>query len=101
MKSLELRFHDAMVEIYQRARTECNYNATRFLQMLSESGGLTTAKTLLHSPHVSDGYTALWELGRLDLSVEAHVLQPRFRELFASEELEIAESRLHEYGYVP
>ena len=99
MSSLEIRFYDAMVEIYQRARIECNYNATRFLQMLSESGGLAIAKTLLHSPNVSDGYTALWELGRLDLSVEAYVLKPEFREIFTTEELEIAKSRLDEYGY--
>ena len=99
MKSLELRFHDAMVEIYQRARAECGYNASRFIQMVDEQKGLAAAKTLLHSPHVSDGYTSLWELGRLDLSVEAYVLKPDFRELFTPEELEIAESRLHVYGY--
>ena len=100
MESQEIAFHDAMAEIYTHAKTECNYNATRFLQMLSEQGGLVTAKTLLRAPQVSDGYTALWELGRLDLSVEAYVLRPEFRTLFTTEELEIAKTRLDEYGYL-
>ena len=98
MESQEGAFRDAMVEIYIRAKNECNYNATRFFQMLDERGGLATAKTLLHA-QVSDGYTALWELGRLDLSVEAYVLRPEFQTLFTSEELEIARTRLKEDGY--
>src|SRR5882762_6370734 len=39
--TLEAPFDDAMMkEVYQRARNECGYNATRFLQMLYEYRGL-------------------------------------------------------------
>ncbi len=96
---LEAEFHQAMTSIYQRAKSEAGYVATRFIQIVSEHGGLDTARQLLASPAVSDGFTALWEAKRLDLTVEAHVLDPRFRELFTPNELRIAEERLVAHGY--
>lgn len=96
---LERAFHDAMIGIYQDAKSLAGYNATRFLSMVSESGGLETARTLLHASNVSDGYTALWERGHLDLTVEAEILNPQWHSLFTSEEREIARKRLSEYGY--
>ena len=90
-----------MVAIYESAKTETSYNATRFLQMVAESGGLECARQLLRSPGASDGFSALWQRGRLDLTVEAHVLQPRFEELFSEEERDIARGRLLAYGFGP
>ncbi len=43
MTELERRFHREMVQIYERAKRETGYNATRFLQMVSNQGGLATA----------------------------------------------------------
>lgn len=40
---LEKAFHARMVEVYQVAKA-IGYNATRFLGMLSEQGGLETAR---------------------------------------------------------
>jgi len=97
----EAAFHKAMLRIYEVAKREVGYNATRFLQMLSEHGGVATAKQLLHSPAVSDGFTALWMAGRDDLTVEAHVVKPEFAHLFTSEELAIAERRLDQYKSGP
>jgi hypothetical protein len=98
-ESLEQAFHAAMVEVYQRAKREAGYHATYFIQMVSESGGLATARYLLHASGVSEGFTALWERRRLDLTVEAVVLQERFAPLFSDEERRIARARLREYGY--
>jgi hypothetical protein len=88
-----------MMNIYHRARKEAGYNATRYLQMLHDQGGVGTAQTLLHATQVSEGYTALWERKRLDLTVEALALQPEWRELFTPEELDIARQRLQQHGY--
>ncbi len=63
---IELRFHDEMLEIYKRAKSDCHYNAARFLQMVSSIGGLQAAQSLLAAPGLSDGFTALWQCGRLD-----------------------------------
>ena len=97
----ERAFHRAMVGIYDSAKREAGYNATRFLQMVSEHGGLNAARQLLHASGVSDGFTALWMAKRLDLTVEAHVLKPEFESLFTADEFRIARSRLDEYGYRP
>ncbi|HKX14780.1 MAG TPA: toll/interleukin-1 receptor domain-containing protein [Propionibacteriaceae bacterium] len=94
----EQAFHLAMVSIYRQAKRDLGYNASRFLQMLDQ-GGLTAARQLLHAPGVSEGFTKLWEHQRLDLTVEAHVLKPEFQHLFTPQELDIARSRLREYGY--
>lgn len=96
---LEREWGVAMASIYRRARAEANYNAGYFLQMLSERGGLETARYLLHTPNVSEGFTHLWERGRLDLTVEAHVLQVEFEALFTLEERRIARDRMEQYGH--
>jgi hypothetical protein len=89
------------MEIYVRAKDEAGYNATRYLQMLHELRGLETARILINAAQPSEGYTALWERNRLDLTVEALVLQPKWQSLFASEPglLERARRRLEEYDY--
>jgi hypothetical protein len=86
MKDIERLFDKAMFSVYERALHECGYNATRFLQMLNEHGGLQTARILLHSPGLQYGFEALWERGRLDLTVEALVLKSPWNELFTEEE---------------
>jgi hypothetical protein len=96
---IEREFDIAMMDIYHRAKYEAGYNATRYLQMLQEHDGLETAKILLHSSHVSDGYTALWEHGRLDLTVEALILQEKWHSLFSDQERGIAQKRLKDYKY--
>ena len=95
----ESQFNEAMLNIYRRAKTEASYNATRFLSMVVEHGGLKTARYLLHAATVSEGYTALWERKRLDLTVEAMILQPAWQALCSDVERRIAVNRLREYGY--
>ena len=97
----EQQFHEAMVNIYQVAKRDLHYNATRFIQMVAEQGGVGAARQLLHASSVSDGFTTLWLAKRLDLSVEAHVVRPEHAELFTAEERSIAQRRLDEYGYRP
>jgi hypothetical protein len=41
----------------------------------------------------------LWERWRLDLTVEATILDARWRPLFADQERAIAVARLQRYGY--
>lgn len=99
MTTLEKRFEQDMIDIYTTAKKECGYNASRFLQMLGDKGGLAAAKQLISKPGGTDGFTTLWEHGRLDLSVEAHVLKPEYAELFTDEERRMCRERLEEFGY--
>lgn len=99
MTDLERQFHDAMIDIYKVAQRECNYTATYFLRMVSEEGGLAAARQLLAKAQVSDGFGTLLMCGRLDLTVEAHVIKPEFQPLFTPDEIAIARSRLTDFGY--
>lgn len=102
MKELEEQFDAAMLEIYRRAIKEVQYNSIPFHQMLCRYRGLETAKQLLHTNPVSNGYTTLWQRGRLDLTVEALIHDhPEYHPLFTDEEREIARKRLEEYRYPP
>jgi hypothetical protein len=65
--------------------------------MVNEHGGLETARILLNAREVSDGYTALWERGRLDLTVEAVMLEPKWEALFSPAERVVAVDRLNRY----
>lgn len=92
-------FSRHMITGYERGRSEAGYNATYFRSMLAEIGPVATAKKLLASPTVSDGFASLWERGRLDLTVEALVLDARFETLFDLDELEVARRRLEQFDY--
>jgi hypothetical protein len=69
--------------------------------MLSQHGPQETAHKLLASPAISDGFAELWERGRLDLTVEALVAEPKFSELFSENEIAVARRRLEQFGYTP
>jgi hypothetical protein len=80
--------------IYRIAKKELGYNATRFLQFVSEKGGLQAAKTLISKDGETYGFEVLWEHKRLDLFVEAHVLRLEYNDLFSDHEREICKERL-------
>jgi len=92
-------FTEALIDIYRRARAEAGYNAHEFIQLLHERHGYDTAMYLIHSTHPSDGFTALWERKRLDLTVEAVVLRPKWNYLFTNEDRLASHRRLKDYNY--
>ena len=94
----ERDFDRAMRQLYLDAR-DAGYNATYFVRMLNELGGVLTAKRLVGSTQPSDGFTRLWEMDRLELSVEALVLDAKWRTLFSDIERGAARRRLMEYGW--
>ena len=98
--TLELEFHEAMLNIYHRAKRETGYNATYFLRMVDSHGGLEAAKRLISTDTPSEGYTKLWEHGRLDISVEALIHDnPKWQRLFTRAERMKVRQRLEAYGY--
>ena len=93
-------FHEAMLTIYNRTGRETGYWASRFLQAVRRHGGLVWAHIELgkrRTGEVSDGFQKLLDAGRLDLSVEALVLQPKFESLFSEAELAEARARLDRF----
>ncbi len=47
LDAIESQFHEAMLEIYRRAKDEAKYNASLFLRTVEEQGGFQAARTLI------------------------------------------------------
>jgi hypothetical protein len=92
-------FDQAMRETVQRSKSECGYNPQAFVTMLAMRGGVRAAKDLLAKGVPSEGFATLWEKKRLDLTVEAVVLQERFAPLFTLAERQTAWERLRAHGW--
>ncbi|MCG2719880.1 MAG: hypothetical protein L6266_04075 [Nanoarchaeota archaeon] len=101
MEKLELQFNRDMWGIYSNTITETKYNPGYFRKMLDDFGGLGTAKKLLAKDDTSSGFTELYELDRLDLTVEALIIdnKEKYKKLFSDEEIETADRRLRELNY--
>ncbi len=98
--SPEQKLNASLLALYKRTLKETKYNATYFLQMLHERGGLATIRTLINRKDPSEGFARLWEIGRLDLTIEAFVVDTQeFHALFTDEELAGARKRLADLNY--
>lgn len=75
------------------------YRPSYFLQMLENYGAVGTAVKLVTANKFHEGFTKLWEFGRLDLTVEAIMLRKTHRQLFSEEVLNKASERLKALGY--
>ncbi len=96
--SIEKELHVALHGTVEAALKR-GYKPTYFIQMLEREGGLKTAKRLIASHGPQKGLFTLQGLGLLGESMEAVMLQERFRSLFTKEELAEARRRLEELGY--
>lgn len=98
METLALKFQNELIAKMDRAKKECNYNSTRFNQMITQYGGVETAKRLignsLRTRRPSDGYTNLLLAGRTDLTMEDSICDPQYAELFTEEEISLCKEFL-------
>ena len=98
MDKITFQFENELKGKMLRAKKECRYNPTRFNQMLSQYGGVDTAKRLIASGiasgNPSDRYTTLYLCGRLDLTMEHSVCKPEYQSLFTSEEIDYCKQLL-------
>ena len=92
-------FTGAMLDIYARTLKETGYRASLFFRMINDQGGYQAAITLIHASRPSDGYTALYQRNRLDLTVEALVLRPEWTDLFTDDDRLAAHKRLSDYEF--
>lgn len=99
MGALDNKFTEDMNNIYHTAKKELKYTASRFIQLVARDGGVKAAQKLISKNGGTYGFEVLWEYKRLDLSVEALVLKPEYKELFTLEEREICKNRLEQFGY--
>lgn len=96
---LEAEFTQVLEGTIETAKAR-GYIPTYFMQMLSERGGVETAKHLLAKTELQTGLFELWNLGILHESMEAVICDNlRFHSLFEVAEVAKAHRRLEELGY--
>jgi len=83
-----------------RERIDIGHYPVRFLHMLQDHGPVITAVHFVMAFQDPEGFESWIVAERMDLTVEAIILQEPYRLLFAPEVLERAEQKLQEVGYV-
>jgi hypothetical protein len=94
LKQLNTRFLNDCNEVQNKG-----YTPRLFRQMLANHGAVETVNRLLRTQEYSEGFTRLWELNVLHLSMEAIILQEPYCQLFTPEQLQIARTRLTKLNY--
>ena len=69
------------------------------MRPVEEAEAMKNARRVLSGSRLSDGFNQLQGMSRLDLSLEALVIDKRFTGLFTDEEANEALTRLLEAGY--
>lgn len=103
LDGLREEFANAIHDMVRECR-KLGYNPTAFQVMVHEHGATEAVRRLLQPPveQPSDGFTRLWEMGRLDLADESLAgFDPRFEALFTPEERALSRERLALYSYRP
>lgn len=93
-KNLQAQFTEHLLDLARRSNDELHYHPGYFIKMVKAQGGVGAAKTLLALPAASEGFTILKKLGRLDLSMEAAVIEQRWAAMFTTIQLATAHTRL-------
>lgn len=96
--TIEDRLKEDLLDIAEQT-AKYHYYPARFIQMVHGQGAVATAKALLGDSHIQSGLIRLWDLRRLDISLEATILKPEYRDLFTTEEIRSARERLEKLDW--
>lgn len=88
----------ALGEGIRECKIRLDYTPSYFIRMLGEMGPVESVRQLVTNSHPSEGFTRLWERGRLDLAVEFLALWPEFA-CFFEDIADAARRRLDDYGF--
>ncbi len=99
MSALENEFTQELIRKTEQAAKVCDYNPARFLQMVEKNGGVRTAKSYISRNQTSEGFEKLQMCGKLNLSMEAVVVDKKYAELFTDDEVNSCFVLLCEYGF--
>jgi hypothetical protein len=100
LTALEQEFDDACMDSVRQCQ-KLKYDPKLFVRMRSELGAVEACRRLINAPQWPEGFSRLWEMKRLDLSIEAFVHDnPKFSPLFDTPTLENCEKRLIEAEYI-
>jgi DNA-binding transcriptional regulator YhcF (GntR family) len=99
IEKLKKEFNDEVLQAVEESK-KIGYVPTRFIQMLqqADNNAFEVVQRLV-TKEATTGLEKLWEKDRLDLSVEALIVQREFQELFPDEIVKICKRKLKQFGY--
>jgi hypothetical protein len=95
---IKMEFNERVWEAI-REMIELGYKPTVLINMINESNEIDTVKRLINNPRMSYGFSRLWKLGALHLSMEAIILEEDWITLFTEDERMKARIKLRQYDY--
>jgi hypothetical protein len=102
MKPLEKELETALLDLYERWKA-MGPSKNYFLQMVKRTrnvkvykGPVGTVRYLFNKATLTAGFISLVRAGKLDWTVEALVLQPKWKPLFSQLELDRAKARINQ-----
>lgn len=96
----EDQFTAHLNNLYLLIKEACHFSAKTFQKMVNTYGGVEAARRLIANPNPAQGLMEIAVCQRLDLSVEAQILQTPWSELFTDAEKDMARRKLKSLGYV-
>ena len=98
MNSIEMKFQQRLNDAIEEM-ISYGYKPQIFITMCNEEGAVNASKDVINSEKITDGFTRLWELGKLKLSVENIIQEPEWHELFSDDDRKKSKKRLKDYGF--
>jgi len=102
MSDIKDRYHSRCVRLIPDVQDVVRYRPNRFSEMIGSTGveAVGATKTLIHNQKPSETFQNLAVEGRLDLTVEAIIVEEReWRDIFTEDDRNAARERLTKYGY--
>lgn len=99
MGALEKKLQEEVIKNCKIAEQDCGCKMTRLLNTIERFGIVRTAQEIIRKRRTSDCFNTLVEAGRLELTMEAVLVQGKYAELFTDEEVNSCYELLCENGY--
>lgn len=99
MNTLEQEFLQHITNKANEAKLHCGCNPEHFLNMLQKRGAVRCVEEQVRRGGVSEHFDMLAAKARLDLSLEAAVVEKKYAELFDDETVNYCLQLLCEQGY--
>lgn len=99
MGALEKKLQEEIIKNCTIAENDYECKMTRLLLNIEKFGAVRTIQEILRKGRTSDCFDKLVKANRIDLTMEAVIVKPKYAELFTDEEVNSCYELLCEYGY--
>lgn len=92
--SIEKELTNELFDDIRTMNKEFNYTPTVYIRMISQYGAIKSVKQLIIKDDNTTSFTKLWQYHRLDLTCEAKVINHKYSQLFAIDEVSKCREKL-------